>query len=92
MSRVAAGFYFSELHQKWFWICQIIMSYIWNHVDISGDQTRWNVLYMWFFFPTWFVNKLNSETQPEPIKAPISLDFSSHFSAAVQESLLSIQD
>lgn len=39
-SRVAAGFYFSELHQKWFWICQIIMSYISNHVDISGDQTR----------------------------------------------------
>lgn len=44
------------------------------------------------FFSTWFVNKLNSETQPEPIKAQISLDFSSHFSAAVQESLLSIQD
>lgn len=44
------------------------------------------------FFSTWFVNKLNSETQPELIKAPISLDFSSHFSAAVQESLLSIQD
>lgn len=44
------------------------------------------------FFPTWFVNKLNSETQPEPVMAQISLDFSSHFSAAVQESLLSIQD
>lgn len=88
MSRVAAGFYFSELHQKWFWICQIIMSYISNHVDISGDQTRWNVLYMWFF-STWFVNKLNSETQPEPVMAQISLDFSSHFSAAVP---LSIQD
>lgn len=55
------------------------------------DSVKCSV-YVFFFFPTWFVNKLNSETQPEPIKAPISLDFSSHFSAAVQESLLSIQD